>query len=71
MFIVKINTYGAAFRDDWNGVVDASGNYPLDPTCCEIRRLLSRISRRLEKGVPHGFLFDYHGNKVGEWKLED
>lgn len=32
MFTVKIMTSEAAFRD---GQVDASGNYPLDPTSCE------------------------------------
>lgn len=67
MFTVKIMTSGAAFRDDSSGQVDASGNYPLDPTACEIRR----ISQNLEEGYTGGIAFDYNGNKVGEWKLED
>lgn len=71
MFTVKIKTSGAAFRDDWSGQVDASGNYPLDPTSCEIRRLLDRIAKRLKEGNTKGFVFDFNGNKVGEWKLED
>lgn len=33
MFTVKIKTSGAAFRDDWSGQVDASGNYPLASHC--------------------------------------
>nr|DAK69301.1 MAG TPA: hypothetical protein [Caudoviricetes sp.] len=48
MFTVKIMTSEAAFRD---GQVDASGNYPLDPTSCEIRRLLKLISQNLEKVI--------------------
>lgn len=70
MFTVKIKTSGAAFRD-WSGQMDASGNYPLDPTSCEIRRLLNLISRNLEEGYTCGPVFDLNGNKVGEWKLED
>lgn len=70
MFTVKIMTSGAAFRD-WSGEANASGDYPLDPTSCEIRRLLNRISRKLEKGYTGGLVFDFNGNKVGEWKLED
>ena len=70
MFTVKIKTSGAAFRD-WSGQMDASGNYPLDPTACEIRRLLDRIAKRLKEGNTEGFVFDYNGNKVWEWKLED
>lgn len=70
MFTVKIKTSGAAFRD-WSGQMDASGNYPLDPTLCEIRRLLNLISRNLEEGYTGGLVFDLNGNKVGEWKLED
>ena len=71
MFTVKIMTSGAAFRDDSSEQVDASGNYPLDPTACEIRRLLKLISQNLEEGYTGGIAFDYNGNKVGEWKLED
>ena len=71
MFTVKIMTSGAAFRDDSSGHVDASGNYPLDPTACEIRRLLKLISQNLEEGYTGGIAFDYNGNKVGEWKLEE
>lgn len=71
MFTVKIMTSGAAFRDDSSGQVDASGNYPLDPSACEIRRLLRLISQNLEEGYTGGIAFDYNGNKVGEWKLED
>lgn len=71
MFTLKIKTSGAAFRDDWSGQVDASGNYPLDPTACEIRRLLKLISQNLEEGYTGGLVFDLNGNKVGEWKLED
>ena len=70
MFTVKIKTSGAAFRD-WSGQMDASGNYPLDTTSCEIRRLLNLISRNLEEGYTGGLVFDLNGNKVGEWKLED
>lgn len=70
MFTVKIKTSGAAFRD-WTGQMDASGNYPLDPTSYEIRRLLNLISRNLEEGYTGGLVFDLNGNKVGEWKLED
>lgn len=70
MFTVKIMTSGAAFRD-WCGEANASGDYPLDPTSCEIRRLLNRILRKLEKGYTDGLVFDFNGNKVGEWKLED
>lgn len=68
MFTVKIMTSEAAFRD---GQVGSSGNYPLDPTSCEIRRLLKLISQNLEEGYTGGIAFDYNGNKVGEWKLED
>lgn len=71
MFTLKIKTSGAAFRDDWSGQVDASGNCPLDPTACEIRRLLKLISQNLEEGYTGGLVFDLNGNKVGEWKLED
>ena len=70
MFTVKIMTSGAAFRDD-SHAVGSSGNYPLDPTACEIRRLLKLISQNLEEGYTGGIAFDYNGNKVGEWKLED
>lgn len=55
----------------FNVKIMTSGNYPLDPTPCEIRRLLDRISRSLENGNTKGFVFDFNGNKVGEWKLED
>lgn len=55
----------------FNVKIMTSGNYPLDPTPFEIRRLLDRISRSLENGNTKGFVFDFNGNKVGEWKLED
>ena len=70
MFTVKIMTSGAAFRD-CSGEANASGDYPLDPTAYEIRRLLNLISRNLEEGYTGGISFDYNGNRVGEWKLED
>lgn len=47
------------------------GTTHLHPTACEIRRLLDRIAKRLKEGNTKGFVFDYNGNKVGEWKLED
>ena len=50
MFTVKIMTSGAAFRDDLSGQVDASGNYPLDPTACEIRRDLYLITTETKSG---------------------
>ena len=70
MFTLKIKTSGAAFRD-WSAQVDAGEDYPLDPTACEIRRLLNLISQNLEEGYTGGLVFDFNGNKVGEWKLED
>lgn len=47
------------------------GTTHLHPSACEIRRLLKLISQNLEEGYTGGIAFDYNGNKVGEWKLED
>ena len=68
MFTLTIETDNAAFRDESRA--DSSGDAPLDKEAVEVRRILTAVIRRLEKGYSRGHLTDINGNDVGEWKYE-
>ena len=66
MFTIKINTGGAAFRDEEQ--TDKHGDFILDPNAHEVRRILKNIINRLEAGDDEGAIMDMNGNRAGEWK---
>lgn len=69
MFILKIDTDGAAFRSDYE--TDQSGDFVLDPNARQLRALLRVVSDQLEFGFTSGKLSDCNGNHVGEWSLKE
>lgn len=63
MLIVKIDTDGAAFRDDYEG-------NSLDPLGIEVNRLLDVIKQKITDGYKEGRLMDINGNRCGEWEYK-
>lgn len=68
MFRLEIKTGNAAFRDEDR--TDRHGNYELDRSGHEVRRILKDVARKLEHGEDCGSIYDTNGNKVGSWKYE-
>lgn len=68
MFKLEIKTGGAAFRDE--SIEDSNGDYRLDDTGAEVRRILNEISIKLRNGYCCGKVIDINGNCVGEWNYE-
>lgn len=68
MFKVSIMTGGSAFRDE--SEVDKDGNFVLDSTGSEVRRLLKIVRDKIADGETEGVLMDFNGNRVGEWSYE-
>lgn len=66
MFKIEIKTGGSAFRDEDN--VDKNGDYELDYSAHEVRRILKGVIAKLENGYGSGKIMDINGNHVGEWK---
>lgn len=68
MFKLEIKTGGAAFRDECR--TNRDGDYELDRSGHEVRRILKDIALKLEHGKDRGYIMDVNGNKVGSWKYE-
>ena len=68
MFILTIETSGAAFRDDSR--TDRNGNAILDLEGAEVRRILKDVARKLAESRHGGYIMDVNGNNVGTWKYE-
>lgn len=69
MFKLEIATGGAAFRDELK--VNKNGDYELDSSGSEVRRILGEISRQLLLEYNSGgIVMDINGNKVGWWHYE-
>ena len=62
MFILDINTEGAAFCDP----IDGSKNKQSEGY--EINRILRHVIEKIEDGCTYGSLHDCNGNKVGRWQ---
>lgn len=68
MFKLEIKTGNAAFRDE--NETDKHGDYILDRSAYEVKRILREVSNKLENGYDEGKVFDINGNCVGEWKYK-
>ncbi len=68
MFRMEIKTGGAAFRSD--SQTNRDGDFVLDPTACEVRRILSEVRTQLAYGNTSGKIRDINGNAVGSWVYE-
>lgn len=68
MFKLTIKTGGSAFRDESR--VDRNGDYMLDRSGAEVKRLMTYVAGCIEAGIDSGVLMDMNGNKVGEWIYE-
>lgn len=68
MFKLKIETGGSAFRDE--NETDKHGDFVLDSSAYEVRRILKDISNKLENGYDGGKIMDINGHCVGEWEYE-
>lgn len=63
MLIVKIDTDGAAFRDEYDETV-------LDTWGIEVNRLLDEVKHKIADGYKEGHLTDINGNPCGEWEYK-
>lgn len=64
MFVLKIKTGGDAYHDPYG-----AEEYDIWAMKDEIRRNLKQVYEDI-CDRDSGFIMDYNGNKVGEWRLE-
>ena len=69
MFKLQIKTGGAAFRSEY-AFDEKTGEYALDASGYEVRRILQEVIHALKREQNHGFIMYINGNKVGEWSYE-